>query len=117
MRNSSQDIRKKALGRAGEAQAAAYYQRQGCRILKRNYKTPFGEADLVVQDGEELVFAEVKTRSDERYGRPAESVTPEKQARYRKIAQYYLAGKEDVFVRFDVIEILNGELSCIKNAF
>lgn len=118
MRNSPQDVFKKILGRTGEKQAEAYYKKQGCRILERNYQTPFGEADLVLQDGEELVFAEVKTRSSDNYGTPAEAVTRQKQRRYRKIAEYYLLRKtEEVPVRFDVVEVRDGAVSLLKNAF
>ena len=63
MPDSSQDLHKKVLGRKGEKLAEEYLKSEGCKVLKKNYRTPFGEADLIVQDGDEVVFVEVKTRS------------------------------------------------------
>ena len=60
MPDSSQDLHKKVLGRKGEKLAEEYLKSEGCKVLKKNYRTPFGEADLIVQDGDEVVFVEVK---------------------------------------------------------
>ncbi len=119
MPHSPQDVHKKVLGKKGEKLVADYLKKQGCKILKTNYRTPFGEADLIVQDGEEIVFVEVKTRSSKAYGTPAEAVGKEKQARYYKIAQYYwLASGEEPNARFDVVEVYaDGKIEHIKCAF
>ena len=61
---------KKALGRGGEQRAAQYLTSLGWRILKTNYRTPFGEADIVAQDGDTVVFCEVKARLSGAYGSP-----------------------------------------------
>ena len=119
MQNSPQDLRKKVLGRKGEELAASYLKREGYKILKRNYKTPFGEADIVAlsKDGY-TCFVEVKARESDAYGHPAEAVTREKQRRYRQIAKFYCATlREEVSVRFDVASVLSGELDYIENAF
>ncbi len=65
------------------------------------------------------VFVEVKTRTTDFYGRPAEAVTFQKQRKYRQFALAYLSGRglDDVPVRFDVIEIFMGEINHIENAF
>lgn len=118
MPRSSQDFYNKILGAAGENRAAEYLKKQGLKILKRNYKTPFGEADIVAQDGETVVFVEVKTRTNEQFSTPAAAVNKAKQRRYVNIARYYeaCAGRE-VYVRFDVMELLDREINYIKDAF
>lgn len=92
MPDSSQDLHKKVLGRKGEKLAEEYLKSEGCKVLKKNYRTPFGEADLIVQDGDEVVFVEVKTRSSDAYGTPAEAVVQAKQRRYKRIAEFYWIG-------------------------
>ena len=119
MSDSPQDLHKKVLGRKGEKLVEAYLKKQGCKILKRNYRTPFGEADLIVEDGDEIAFVEVKTRTSERYGTPAEAVGKEKQSRYKKIAQFYwISYGEEPNARFDVAEVFaDGKIEYIKYAF
>ena len=56
MPHSPQDVHKKVLGRKGEKLVAEYLKKKGCKILKTNYRTPFGEADLIVQDKDEVAF-------------------------------------------------------------
>lgn len=117
--SSSQDVRKKALGRKGEKLAEKFLQSEGCKVLKKNYRTPFGEADLVVSDGEETVFVEVKTRSSDFYGTPAEAVVKAKQRRYRQIAEcYWLETGREPNARFDVVEVwADGRIEHYKYAF
>ena len=119
MPNSPQDLHKKVLGKRGEALVEAYLKKQGCKILKRNYRTPFGEADIIVEDGEEIAFVEVKTRQSEAYGTPAEAVGPSKQKRYRKIAEYYwMRTGEEPNARFDVAEVYaDGRIEYYKQAY
>ena len=112
MSHSPQDLHKKLLGKKGERLVAAYLKKQKMKVLKTNYRTPFGEADLIALDGEETVFVEVKTRSGDCYGAPKEAVGTVKQARYRKIARYYWAQTgEEPNARFDVAEVYeNGKI-------
>ncbi len=119
MSHSPQDLYKKILGRKGEKQVEAYLKKQGCKILKRNYRTPFGEADLVIEDGDEIAFVEVKTRSSDKYGTPAEAVTKDKRNRYLQIAKFYwLSIGEEPNARFDVAEVYaDGKIDYLKNAF
>ena len=79
------------MGAWGEALAAAYLQRQGYAILEQNYRCPEGEMDIVAQQGEALVFVEVRARRSAAMGTPEESVTPAKQRRLIAVAQRYLA--------------------------
>lgn len=95
-------------GRRGERLAAAFLERAGHRIVERNYRTPRGEIDLITEDGDDLVFVEVRLRSGAGYGGPAASVTPEKRRRLIRAAARYLADGEgaDRACRFDVVAIV-----------
>lgn len=119
MRNSPQNFYKKLLGARGEKRVEAYLKKQGLKILERNYRTPFGEADIIAQDNDEIAFIEVKTRTGDGYGTPAEAIVKEKQRRYYKIAQYYwLQTGEEPNARFDAAEVYaDGRIEYIKNAF
>ena len=119
MSHSPKDVHKKVLGKKGERLVEAYLKEQGCRILKRNYATPFGEADLIVQEGDEIAFVEVKTRSGDLFGAPKEAVTRQKKERYYKIAKFFwLESGEEPNARFDVAEVfLSGKIEYYKNAF
>jgi putative endonuclease len=114
---------RRQLGDAGEDLAAAALKKQGYKILERNYTTPLGEIDLIARHRGELVFIEVKTRKSLRFGEPQDAVSAAKQARLRKLADYYLKRKRlgEVPMRFDVVAItLNLEkqdLEIIRNAF
>ncbi|MBR2646651.1 MAG: YraN family protein [Clostridia bacterium] len=119
MRNSPQDVHKKVLGKKGERLVEEYLTAQGYKIIKRNYRTPFGEADIIAKDRDEVVFVEVKTRSSNAYGAPREAVGKTKQERYYKIAQcYWLKTGEEPNARFDVAEVFeDGNIEYYKNAF
>lgn len=84
-----------------------------------NYRTPFGEADIVAADGETFVFCEVKARLSETFGSPAEAVERHKQKRYADIARFFLRrmGRDDIAVRFDVLEVFADSVNHIENAF
>ena len=119
MSHSPQDVHKKVLGKKGEKLVEEFLKKQGCKIIKRNYRTSFGEADLIVQDGDELAFVEVKTRSSDAYGSPAEAVTRQKRERYMQIAKFYwVSSGEEPNARFDVAQVYSdGVIDYIKNAF
>ena len=106
-------------GTLGEEFAAKKLAEAGYEILARNLKTPFGEADLVAKKGDTVAFVEVKTRSSESFGAPRDAVTRAKQARYGKIALWYAqrARLENCFIRFDVAEVRDGDVSILENAF
>jgi putative endonuclease len=96
------------LGEWGEKRAVKYLEKRGFVILQSNFRCRVGEIDIVARDGDELVFAEVKTRADLLYGLPCEAVTERKQKQLARVAEVYLAGQSraDMRLRFDVIEIL-----------
>ena len=107
------------LGAAGEALVADWYRANGYEVLETNWRCRQGELDLIVRKGRVLVFCEVKTRTTDAFGTPAEAVTREKRDRIRRLAAVYL---EDApfrarEVRFDVAGILDGRLEVIEAAF
>lgn len=110
---------RRALGAEGEATAAAWYEARGYDIVARNWRCREGELDLVVRRGRQLVFVEVKTRTTDRFGVPAEAVTLAKQRRLRGLAMRYLAdtGTRASDLRFDVVAILAGDIDVIEAAF
>ena len=95
------------LGASGERLAAAALERQGYRVLARNWRCVYGEIDLVAEDRGELVFVEVKARRGQRMGSPEEGVTATKRRKLLASAQTYLAerGEEQRAYRFDVVAI------------
>lgn len=99
--------RKQSLGRWGEEHAAAYLEQHDYHVVARNVRTAYGELDLVAQQGETLVFVEVKTRTSDSYGLPEEAVTPLKAAHILASAQAYLQehGDENTAWRVDVVAI------------
>ena len=119
MQIAQKNFYKKFLGRAGENKAIEYLTKKGYKILQKNFKTYVGEIDVIAKDGEEIVFVEVKTRSSESYGSPGEAVDYKKQEKYVKVATEYLIRnkKEGANCRFDVIEILNGQINHVIDAF
>jgi putative endonuclease len=110
--------RRREMGRRGERIAAEYLERQGCRIVERNYRTREGEIDLIALADDTLVFFEVKTlvaREGPRRGpvHPLEGIRPEKRRQVRRIARVWLAERLKVQhalrfrdIRFDAIGVL-----------
>lgn len=95
-------------GESGEDAALAFLQSLGYTLVERNYRTRYGEVDLVLRDGATLVFCEVKLRRSSSFGAPVEAVTLRKQRKLRLAAEEYLAEREPEYdeVRFDVVGIL-----------
>lgn len=99
-----------ALGKRGEDLAHRLLQRQGCYVVARNYRTPSStaEIDIVAQDGDTIVFVEVKTRSSEEYGSPDSAVDAEKRRKLLRGAEHYLRRNDvrNAPVRFDIVNVL-----------
>lgn len=114
---------KQALGTEGEQIAEAYLKKKGYRLVERNYRCPVGELDLVVLDHGVIVFVEVKTRTDDRFGAPLESVHRRKQGKMIKAALFFLNQHRlhHREARFDVVGISLKErepvVEHIQNAF
>ena len=96
------------LGREGEDAAEKALRRAGMKVLERRFRLRSGELDLIAEQGDLVVFVEVKTRRGTGFGRPAEAVTPSKRARMARVALAYLKGRDwlERPCRFDVIEVL-----------
>jgi len=106
-------------GLDGEATARDYLTGIGARIIGTNVKLGGGEIDIIAMIDGICVFIEVKTRRSTRYGRPAEAVTPAKMRRIIRAASLYAAKNHlmDRPMRFDIIELLPGEINHIPSAF
>lgn len=112
-------------GKTGEKLAAAWYRKHGYRIRELNFRTRQGEIDLIAENENFLIFAEVKTRCENSIASPAEFVTSAKQRRLILAAKGYLLQNpelENCMMRFDVVEVVLPEsgkpkLNCIENAF
>mgnify|MGYP001273006155 CR=1 FL=1 len=110
-------------GKQGEELAAAYLVEAGFRIVERNYRCRFGEIDVVAEEGETLVFVEVKSRRSTTYGGPLVAVDARKQGKISRISLHYLAerGLRHRPARFDVVAVLllptGPRIELIRNAF
>lgn len=95
-------------GERGETLAARYLEEQGLTVLSKNWRCPEGELDLVLTDGTTLVVCEVKTRTTDNYGPPAEAVDDAKAARIRRLTRRWRAdhGVPHVPTRYDIVQVL-----------
>ena len=121
---------RRSRGQRAEQLAAELLEKQGMRILARNWRQPGGELDLVADDGGTCVFVEVRARTGEEHGHPLEAVSPRKRARVVRAARLYLAEEAPRAsgFRFDVVGVLfavgdsdgpSAEATCfhVANAF
>ncbi len=112
-------------GRRGEAIAQKFLRKNGFKIRELNYRSSFGEIDIIATEGDDLVFIEVKTRHGISYGAPEASVDRRKQRHITRAARQYLIDKgideNSVGVRFDVVGIeFKGkecEIGLVRDAF
>ncbi len=118
---SQRKINKRLVGTEKEEQAMEYLRGQGFRIVAHSFRCRMGEIDIIAEEGETLVFVEVKYRKDSSAsGRPEEAVTYGKQRTLSRVALYYLTTRKkrtDIPCRFDVIAIDGEELRHHRNAF
>ncbi len=105
-------------GAQAEQQAAQYLQQQGMKPVAQNYRSRFGEIDLIMRDGETLVFVEVRLRRSTGFGGAAASIDARKQQRIVRTAQQYLAGLAQLPpCRFDAVLLDDGGMQWLRNAF
>tara|TARA_R110001592_G_scaffold14545_2_gene64822 strand:- start:530 stop:928 length:399 start_codon:yes stop_codon:yes gene_type:complete len=112
------------LGQQGEDTAARYLKRSGYRILERNRFLGRYEIDIIAQEGDTIVFVEVRTRASRDEVPPEDTIGPTKQHRIRQAAQRYVdaADDGDAYYRFDVVSIIlpetgPPEITLIRDAF
>lgn len=104
------------LGRLGERLARVHLESEGYRTITANFRSPYGEIDIIAEDttleNPTLVFVEVKSRRTSRFGTPIQAVTPQKQKKMWLTAQYWLSqhliGEMEPSCRFDIIEVFMG---------
>ena len=103
---------RKLLGRWGEKRCERFLKRKGFKTLTRNFSCKTGEIDLVMVDSDSsIVFVEVRTKADESFGPPEESITYPKKTKLLRTARYFLAihNIEGRPFRFDVVTIVLGQ--------
>jgi putative endonuclease len=107
----SSGARNSTLGSYGERVAARRLLDQGLVVLDRNWRCELGEVDLILRDGQVLVFCEVKTRTSAAYGHPLEAVTPAKGERLRRLAARWVEehGVDPPEIRIDLVGVLLAE--------
>lgn len=107
--------RKKELGNVGEKIATEYLEKNKYKIIKRNFYCRQGEIDIIAKYKNEIVFIEVKTRTNNNFGMPSEAVNNIKKTHMYKAARYFLYKSNylEKFVRFDVVEVFlrNGKFN------
>lgn len=108
------------LGRIGENIIADYITKLGYKVVERNFACNQGEIDIIAKDKEELVFIEVKTRTDISYGEASEAVTNTKKRHLINSIKYYIYKQklENQPIRIDVAEVYinKGKVNYIKQA-
>ncbi len=107
-------------GQTAEDQALAYLREQGLSLVARNARFRVGEIDLIMRDGQMILFVEVRFRQPSHFGGAALTVTASKQRRIRRAATLWLTQQsliDRVPCRFDVIALSPSHLDWIKDAF
>ncbi|OAI49638.1 hypothetical protein AYO45_06955 [Gammaproteobacteria bacterium SCGC AG-212-F23] len=111
------------LGRVAEQKACDFLQSQGLKLVTRNFRCDLGEIDLIMREGEDLIFIEVRSRGNqEDYGTALESVSPAKQKKVIRSAVFYLLGENlfnKIHCRFDIVSVSLKDYACewVRNAF
>lgn len=111
------------FGKKGEKLAEDYLKKKGHKIIKKNFRTKFGEIDIITQKKKKIHFIEVKTRSSDLFGNPALAVNKRKMNKIIKVAQYFFLKNRIVNInaQFDIISIIvkNNvpEIQYIEKAF
>jgi putative endonuclease len=103
---------RKKLGRWGERRCESFLKKKGFKKLARNFSCKSGEIDLIMVDSDgAIVFVEVRTKTDESFGPPEESVTYSKKVKLQRTARYFLATNDikNRPFRFDVVTIVLGQ--------
>ncbi len=114
---------RKQVGNRGESLAEDYIKRKGYKIIHRNYRCKLGEIDIIAKDGDTIVFIEVRTKQNENFGSPQDSVTSTKISKISKTALNFIQEKNlsGYSYRFDFIAITFSQgkpnIEHIENAF
>lgn len=123
MNSTNQTDKRKELGKNGERIAQEYLKKRGYKILERNYRTKYGEIDIIAQQDSSIVFVEVRTKQSPNFGPPQLSITKSKRNQIMRTALAYINESmiSDQPCRFDVIAITldssGTKIEHIENAF
>lgn len=100
--------KRRQVGLAGEEAARLYLEKQGYKVIERNYRCPLGELDLIALDERTTVIIEIRAKTGLSYGSPEESITADKGRRLLRLAQYYLKSKSktDAPSRIDLVAVM-----------
>jgi TIGR00252 family protein len=108
-------------GKQGENLAQEYLEKNGYKIIQKNYRTKFAEIDIIAKKDNILSFIEVKSRNSDSFGRPYEAVSESKIKKIRKNAEIFLSTTDINYdgISFDIIEVFLGNktINHIKSAF
>ncbi len=111
--------KRKREGRKGEEMARRFFASNGYRIIAQNYRTKFGEIDLICEKGSTLIFVEVRRKTGREFGEPQESIRPDKVLKIRRSALQFLSerGIQNKEIRFDLFLMKGKAIELIPNAF
>lgn len=106
-------------GSIAEDKAIFYLKEKGYNILYKNFYSIYGEIDIIAKKDNMIIFFEVKYRSSLKNGYPREAISKSKQEKIKKTALIYISENNilNSDFSFDIIEILNNEITHIENAF
>ena len=114
-------LNKRELGKKGEGLACKALEKEGYRIIDKNFSCKQGELDIIAEEKGTICFIEVKSRTSISYGLPEESVTNWKQRKLLKVAFIYIEKKriKPMDMRFDIVsvDLKTNETRIIRNAF
>ncbi len=114
---------KQVIGRIGEQKALKWYTDRKYKLLSMNYKSRFGEIDIIAKIKNTVVFIEVKTRSNDKFSKASDAVDFKKREKIKKTALMYISSNDlnDEFIRFDVAEVYykdnEYDINIIEDAF
>ncbi|MGB9594865.1 MAG: YraN family protein [Candidatus Poribacteria bacterium] len=114
---------KKLVGNKGESIAEDYLKQKGYKIIQKNYRCRFGEIDIIAKDQDTIVFVEVRTKQNDNFGSPQDSITPAKIEKISKTSLSFIQEKKfaGFSYRFDFIAITFSQgkpnIEHIENAF
>ncbi len=113
-------VHKKRVGHLAEQRACEFLQARGLKLVVQNFRTAYGEIDLIMRDEDEIVFVEVRSRANDDYGTAIESINRNKQQKILKTSLFFLQQRNwlnKVNCRFDVIGVSHDEVEWIQDAF
>jgi len=119
--DSASQFNSRVAGKAGEDRACIFLEEQGFRIIDQNfYAGRYGEIDIIALKDKLLLFVEVKSKSNDKFGGGIYSITEKKKQSLRKAARFFLVknsiyDSRDYTIRFDLILLENGRIESVED--